>query len=55
MVILVVSKYMDGEIRNIEGYATEEKEANKKVKELNNTVTPSDSYHYTTEIVGKIS
>jgi hypothetical protein len=54
MVILVVSKYMDGEIRSIEGYATEERVANKRVEELNNTVAPSDSYHYTTEIVDKI-
>lgn len=54
MVILVVSKYMDGEIRTIEGYATDEKEANKKVKELNNTVAKGDSYSYTTEFIDKV-
>lgn len=48
------SKYMDGEIKFNEGYTTDEKEANKKVKELNNTVANGDSYSYTTEFIDKI-
>lgn len=54
-IILVVSKYMDGEIKEIIGYTTDEKEAKKKVKELNKTVVKGESHHYTTEAIARIS
>lgn len=54
MIILIVSKYRDGEIKSIEGYTTDEKEANKKVKELNNAVGEGESYSYVTEFIDKI-
>lgn len=54
--ILVVSKYLDGKIKTIEGYTTDQNEANRKAKELNET-TPNpiiDTYYYTTEVIDKI-
>lgn len=54
MIILIVSKYMDGEIRTIEGYAANEVDATKKVMELNNSVAKGDCYSYTTEFIDKI-
>ncbi|HID0767978.1 TPA: hypothetical protein ACXDAZ_002507 [Clostridium botulinum] len=54
MITLIVSKYLDGEIKSIEGYTIDKVEANKKVKELNYTVLKGKSYFYTTEEVEKI-
>ncbi len=53
-ILLVVSTYQDGEIKEIVGYTTDEVGADKKVKELNNTVAKGDSYSYTKVWVAKL-
>lgn len=52
-VILIVSKYLDGEIKEILGYETDEAEATKKVKELNKAKLVYETYTYSTEYVNK--
>lgn len=47
--IIVLSKYMDGEIKEIIGVAYNKEIAKIKVKELNNSVVKSDNYFYTHE------
>lgn len=53
-VILVVSRYMDGEIKEILGYATDEAEAQKRVKELNKAKQVGESHIYGIDCVSKL-
>lgn len=52
---LIVSLYLDGEIKSIEGYVVDEKTAKQKVKELNYSVVNGESYQYSYEIVEKLN
>lgn len=54
MVILIVKKYLDGEIESILGYVTDDKVANSRVKELNDTIGVGDNFFYTTEFVDEV-
>lgn len=52
---LIVSLYLDGEIKSIEGYVDDEKTAKKKVKELNYSVLDGESYQYFYEFIEKLN
>ena len=52
---LIVSLYLDGEIRSIEGYVNDEETAKRRVEKFNYTVTIGESYKYSYQIVENLN
>lgn len=51
---IIVSQYLDGEIKEILGYADNEEEAIKQVSKLTKQLGLKETYNYSYEIVGKL-
>lgn len=48
---LIVSLYLDGEVRSIEGCTSNEETAKRRVKKFNYTVSVGESYKYSYQMV----